>query len=133
MIDMRDISHVTVQEDKKSAIVGGGILLGKVAAELSKVNLATAIGTIPFVGYAGWSMYGGYGPFSSNYGLGLDNIVGAKVVNSKGEVVDANEKMLKGIRGAGGFIGILVELTIKTYPLEGVSVVALQYILTQLC
>jgi len=63
----------------------------------------------------------GYGPFSAKYGLGVDNILGAKVVNWKGEILDADERLLKGIRGAGGALGIIVELRIKLYPLNTVS------------
>lgn len=73
------------------------------------------------VGYVGWATLGGYGPFSSSHGLGADQIVGAKVVDAKGELVEADEELLKGIRGGGGIFGIIVELTIKVYPLKEVS------------
>jgi len=122
MVDMRDISYVKIDETRSSAKIGGGVINVDLAAELSKEGLATAISSIPFIGYVGWSTYGGYGPFSANYGLGLDNIIGAKVVNWKGEVVDADQRMLRGIRGAGGFIGVIVEFDIKVYPLKSVSV-----------
>jgi hypothetical protein len=67
----------------------------------------------------------GYGPFSSRYGLGVDNILGAKIVNWKGEILEADERLLKGIRGGGGAFGIIVELRIKLYPLNTVSFSAL--------
>ena len=117
MIDLRDIDYVYVDEKKSSATVGGGILQTKLARELSKEGLVTATGSVSFVGLVGWSTYGGYGPLTSKYGLGLDNILGAKVVNAKGEVVVADKELLKGIRGAGGAFGIIVELTVKAYPL----------------
>jgi FAD/FMN-containing dehydrogenase len=119
--DYYSIAYVNIDETRRSARIGGGVLNGTIAAELSKEGLATAVGAIPFIGYAGWSSYGGCGPFSANYGLGLDNIIGARVVNWKGEIVEANQEMLKGVRGAGGFIGVLVELTIKVSPLKKVS------------
>jgi FAD/FMN-containing dehydrogenase len=122
MIDMRDISYVRIDETRSSAKIGGGIISSTLIAELSKEELATAFASIPFVGHTGWSTYGGYGPFSANYGLGLDNIIAAKVVNWKCEVVDADKKMLKVIRGAGGVIGVIVELAIKVYPLKKVGV-----------
>jgi len=96
------------------------------ARELSKEGLATAFGSVSWIGYVGWATYGGYGPYSANYGLGVDNIIGAKIVNYKGEIVDADPKILKGIRGAGGFLGAIVELTIKIYPLNSVSCSFLQ-------
>jgi len=121
IIDMRDIAYININDSKTSATIGGGILFSDLAEVLTKEGFATALGTIPFIGYAGWSTYGGYGPFSAQYGLGCDNILGAKVVNWKGEVVEADTDMLKGIRGAGGAFGPIVELTIKLYPLMNVS------------
>lgn len=78
-------------------------------------------GSVASVGYVGWSTNGGYGPFSSLYGLGVDQIVGAKLVNHQGEVVEASDELLKGIRGAGNIFGVIVELTIKVFPLKEVS------------
>ena len=121
IIDMRDIAYVNIDDSRTSASVGGGILLGDLAEHLTKEGLATATGTIPFVGFVGWSTYGGYGPFSAQYGLGCDNVIGAKVVNWKGEVVEADKDMLRGIRGAGGAFGPIVELTVKLCPMKNVS------------
>lgn len=78
-------------------------------------------GSVSSVGYVGWSTNGGYGPFSTLHGLGLDSIVGAKLVNYKGDLVEASDELLKGIRGAGNIFGVIVELTIKVYPLKEVS------------
>jgi FAD/FMN-containing dehydrogenase len=119
-IDMRDITYVRVQDGKSSAKVGGGTLQVDLAANLSTEGLATPIGTVSSVGYVGWAAYGGYGPFSAHFGLGVDQILSATVVNWKGEVVEADETLIKGIRGAGGVFGIIVEVTIKVYPLPTV-------------
>lgn len=78
-------------------------------------------GSIASVGYVGWSTNGGYGPFSSLHGLGVDQIMGAKLVNYEGDLVEADEELLKGIRGAGQIFGVIVELTIKVFPLNEVS------------
>jgi hypothetical protein len=58
-IDMRDIKFVEVDQHKTSARVGGGVLIGDLVTALDKESLATAIGTIPFVGFFGWAAYGG--------------------------------------------------------------------------
>lgn len=73
------------------------------------------------MGLVRWSTYGGYRRLASYYGLGLDNILGAKVVNATGKVVVANKELLKCIRGAGGAFGVIVELTVRVYPLNRVS------------
>ncbi|KAF5536664.1 6-hydroxy-D-nicotine oxidase [Fusarium mexicanum] len=118
VIDMRDIKHVVIAEDKKRARVGGGILGGELARALVKEGLSTPTGTVASVGYTGWATLGGYGPLTSHYGLGVDQIIGAKIVNARGKVEDANQELLVGIRGGGGSLGIIVELTIKTYPID---------------
>ncbi|KAM0227487.1 hypothetical protein ACHAPO_011482 [Fusarium lateritium] len=125
VIDMRDIKHVVVAQDQKSARVGGGILSGDLAKALGKDRLATPTGTVASVGYTGWATLGGYGPLTSHYGLGVDQIIGAKVVNARGEYQDANEELLVGIRGGGGSLGIIVELSVKVYSIDKVSIVTL--------
>ncbi|KAM0549506.1 hypothetical protein ACHAPJ_009322 [Fusarium lateritium] len=116
VIDMRDINHVVISQDKRNATVGGGILAGQLTKILGEEGLTTPVGTISTVGYTGWSTLGGYGPLSSHYGLGVDQIIGAKIANAQGEIQTADEELLSGIRGGGGSLGIIVELTIKVYP-----------------
>lgn len=43
VIDMRDINYVVVSEDKQSARVGGGVLIGQLAKTLSEDGLATPV------------------------------------------------------------------------------------------
>ncbi|KAI1338660.1 D-lactate dehydrogenase [Xylariaceae sp. FL0016] len=119
-IDVRDIDFVGIDSANGTATVGGGVLALKLATELSRHHLATAFGSFANVGYVGWSTHGGYGPFEANYGLGVDQIIGATLVNCDGKVVTADEAMLDAIRGGGGCLGVIVEMTIKTYPLEKV-------------
>ncbi|KAI1385617.1 FAD-binding domain-containing protein [Hypoxylon trugodes] len=117
-IDMRDIKYVNVAEDEKTATIGGGVLFRDLTKVLDAKGLITPIGTIPTVGYVGWATLGGYGPFSTSHGLGVDQIVSAKLVDAKGELVDASDELLKGLRGGGGIFGVIVEMTIKVYPLK---------------
>lgn len=119
-IDLRDINYCHVDHGQSSARIGGGILAGTLVDALSKAGVMTASGMVHFIGYFGWAAYGGYGPFSGNLGYGFEQILGAKVVNWKGEILDADEELLKGIRGAGGSFGIVVEITIAVRPLTKV-------------
>jgi len=121
-IDVRELAHVIVSADKTTARVGGGILTQNLTELLAKYDLVTPVGGIGTIGYTGWAIYGGYGSLTANFGLGVDNIVGAKIVNAKGEIVDADSELLKGIRGAGGAFGVIVELEVKVYKLKNVSV-----------
>ncbi|KAA8644054.1 FAD-binding oxidoreductase [Aspergillus tanneri] len=118
VIDLRALTGVKVAEDRQSATVEGGILQGELGTKLWAEGVATPTGSIPSVGYVGWAMYGGYGLFSAHWGLGADQILGATIVNHNGEITKADEKLLKGFRGAGGVFGVIVDLTIKVYPLK---------------
>ncbi|KAF2164976.1 hypothetical protein M409DRAFT_24878 [Zasmidium cellare ATCC 36951] len=117
-IDMRDIDFVQIEASKSSARIGGGVLQGQVARELSKERLTTSMGSVPSVGYVGWAVCGGYGRFAGTYGMGVDQILAAKLVNCDGQILEADAEMLRIIRGGGGMLGVIVELTIKIYPLE---------------
>ncbi|KAI1360884.1 FAD-binding domain-containing protein [Xylaria arbuscula] len=126
-LDMRDIKHINISADEKTVSVGGGILFRDLAKELDARGLITPVGTVASVGYVGWATLGGYGPFSTSHGLGVDQIVGAKVVNAKGELVEADAQLLHGIRGGGGIFGVIVELTVKVYPLKELFTTLLVY------
>lgn len=120
-IDMRAFTSVHVAANRQTATVGAGILQSELCNTLWDKGLATSIGSIPSVGYVGWAMYGGYGPFSSNWGLGVDQIVGATLVDASGSIVRADDTILKAIRGAGGAFGIIVDVSIRVYHLKSVS------------
>lgn len=122
LIDMRALTDVTISSDRKTATVQGGILQDELANKLWEHGLATPTGAVPTVGYVGWATYGGYGPFSAHWGLGVDQILGATVIDPNGDIVQADEALLEGIRGAGGLFGVIIDLTIKVYPLSSVSI-----------
>ncbi|KAF5862908.1 hypothetical protein ETB97_010949 [Aspergillus alliaceus] len=117
-VDLRLINHVAIDENHLTARVGGGILIGDLSRKLHEHGLATATGTISPVGYVGWAMYGGYGPYSTQFGLGVDHIIAAKIINAQGALVEADADLLKAIRGAGGAFGVLVEVTIQVHRLD---------------
>lgn len=120
-IDMRAFSSVHVAANRLTATVGAGILQSELCNTLWEKGLATSTGSIPSVGYLGWAMYGGYGPFSSNWGLGVDQIVGATLVDASGSIVRADDVLLKAIRGTGGAFGVIIDVSIKVYHLKSVS------------
>ncbi|KAL4908292.1 hypothetical protein BDW74DRAFT_99295 [Aspergillus multicolor] len=120
VLDLRLLNNVTVNEEKKIATIGGGTLVGDLLSALEPHGLVTPVGTVSSVGYVGWAMYGGYGPYSSVYGLGVDQIVGARVVDATGQTVDADEELLRGIKGAGGAFGAIAEVEVRVYKLESI-------------
>ena len=120
-IDLRDINAVQVSSDKSFVSVGGGATGEHVLEVLQSHNLQVPIGSCGSVGFVGWSLVGGFGPYMHSYGLGCDQIIGATLVNAEGKLIEADETLLKGLRGGGGSLGVVVELRVKAYPMQEVS------------
>ena len=119
-IDLRDMNSVSISADRRTAKVNGGASAGDVADALGAHGLVTPVGANSTVGYVGWATCAGYGVMARSRGLGLEQILAAKLVNWEGKILDAEDDLLKGVRGAGPAFGIIVELTIKVYPLDTV-------------
>ncbi|GKZ98594.1 hypothetical protein AnigIFM59636_004438 [Aspergillus niger] len=100
------------------ARLGGSILVKGLVMELERHDLVTPHGLIPSVGYVGWATHGGYGLLSAQYGLSADQILEARVVDREGRIRNAVPDMLTVIRGAGGLLGVIVDVTIKVYLMK---------------
>ncbi|KAL2830880.1 hypothetical protein BDW59DRAFT_170020 [Aspergillus cavernicola] len=105
LIDLRALTHVTISQ---IATVQGGILQNELGNKLWAEGLVTPIGTVPSVGYISWATYGGYGPFSSHWGLGVDQILRATLVHPDGEIVQADNSLLEGIRSLCLLVGPII-------------------------
>jgi FAD/FMN-containing dehydrogenase len=121
-IDLREIAYVHVNPEAHTARLGGGVLVMEVLKELKKHGMIVPHPVIPGVGFVGWATHGGYGLLSAQYGFGVDQILQARLVDSQAIIRDADADMLTAIRGGGGCLGIIVELTIKVYPLCQVQI-----------
>lgn len=120
VLDLRDLKGVDIVDDGKAAIIGGGIIAMDLANALGKTGHTTTYGASNTVGHVGWATHGGYGPFAGLFGLGVDQILGARVVDYQGRIFDADDELLYGIRGAGSAFGVIVSLKIKIHKLETV-------------
>lgn len=74
----------------------------------------------------GWGQNGGYGPLTSQYGLGVDQWLEAKIVTADGELKVANNvtntDLFWAIRGGGGgTFGVVVESTWKAHPVVPIT------------
>ncbi|KAA8619913.1 Carbohydrate-binding module family 18 protein [Pyrenophora tritici-repentis] len=115
-------SFQTVELDKSTGIaaVGGGVRLGNLADGIyTQGKAAVAQGTCPGVGAGGHFLHGGYGHASRNWGLAMDQIVGADVVLANGTLIKTaqttNPEIWYAIRGAADSFGIVTKLYIQTH------------------
>lgn len=116
VIDVREMDSIMIHQDRTSVVVRGGTLSHNPRRFLDSHGLMTTTGVCKTVGVVNWAAVGGYGPFNGLFGLGVDQILAARLVDAKGRIIKANEEVLWAIRGGGGNFGVIVELTLKVYP-----------------
>jgi hypothetical protein len=114
-------SFQTVQLDKSSGIatVGGGVRLGNLGDGIyTQGNAAVAQGTCPGVGIGGHYTHGGYGHASRNWGLAMDQVVGADVVLANGTLIktssSSNPDIFWAVRGAAESFGVATTFYVQT-------------------
>ena len=91
------------------------------------LDFATAQGRVvttgqdPSVGLGGYIQGGGHGPLASTHGLAAQQVLQARVVTTKGDILVANEvensDLFWAIRGGGaGQYGVVTEYVIRHFP-----------------
>ena len=107
-----------LSSDRSSVKIGGGTITLNLARFLEPHNLVAAPGNYHSVGYAGWATCGGYGALGGSLGMGCDQILAAEIVTPSGDIVQADEETLWGLRGGGCNFGVVTELSIQVHRLE---------------
>ncbi|PQM36565.1 flavin-dependent oxidoreductase FOX5-like [Prunus yedoensis var. nudiflora] len=119
VLDMFHFQSVDVNVKDESAWVESGATLGETyykIAEKTKVHGFPA-GVCPTVGAGGHFSGGGYGNMMRKYGLSIDNIVDAKLVDANGRILDRKsmgEEIFWALRGGGGAsFGVILSWKLK--------------------
>jgi hypothetical protein len=119
ILDMFNLRSISIDVEKESAWVQAGATLGELyyrIAEKTKKHGFPA-GVCPTVGVGGHFSGGGYGNMMRKYGLSVDNIVDAQLVDVNGRILDRKsmgEDLFWAIRGGGGAsFGVIVSYKIE--------------------
>ncbi|GFD76075.1 hypothetical protein KUL113_54950 [Tenacibaculum sp. KUL113] len=111
-------------DGEKIAHIRPGIRFKDLTSKLADQDVMIPHGTCATVGIAGFTMGGGWGPWTRKYGMCCERLVGATILLGNGEFAELNEKngeipdLLWALRGGGGMsYGIVTELRIKTFEL----------------
>ncbi|KAJ4843098.1 hypothetical protein Tsubulata_040570 [Turnera subulata] len=122
ILDMFNLKSVQVDIKDESAWVEAGATLGEVYYNIwqrSKVHGFPA-GVCPTVGVGGHLSGGGYGNMLRKYGLSVDNVVDAQIVDVNGKLLDRKsmgEDLFWAIRGGGGgSFAVIISYKIKLVP-----------------
>ncbi|CDP08088.1 unnamed protein product [Coffea canephora] len=123
IVDMRNLSRISVDTESKTAWIGVGVRLGELYHAIAEKspNLGFPAGMCPSVGSGGHISGGGEGALTRKYGLAADNVIDAKIVNAEGTILDRKsmgQDLFWAIRGGGGAsFGVIL-----AYRLQLVSV-----------
>lgn len=115
---MFNLRSVDIDLEKETAWVGAGATLGELfyrIAEKSRIHGFPA-GVCPTVGVGGHFVGAGYGNMMRKYGLSVDNIIDARLVDVSGRILDRKsmgEDLFWAIRGGGASFGVLLSFKVK--------------------
>lgn len=124
-LDLRLLKWIRVLPSASSAdrtkvvAIGPGVTALEMQRALDAEGLSAPTGWVGSVGVTGWASGGGYGLSGGKWGLGVDNIVGARLLAPDGQFIDTEDdpELLWAVRGAGlGNFGVICELRLKAYP-----------------
>lgn len=122
MLDMSNFRSIDVNIQDQTAWVSAGATLGELYYriwEKSKVHGFPA-GICPTVGIGGHLGGGGYGNMLRKYGLSVDHVIDAKIVNADGKILDKTsmgEDLFWAIRGGGAAsFGVVIAYKIELVP-----------------
>jgi hypothetical protein len=121
-----DLSKMTgVKVDKKAGVarIQPGNRFVDLIPKLAKSDVCIPHGTCGTVGIAGFTLGGGWGPWTRIHGMCCDSLVGATIVLGDGEAVELTPEceqkdLLWALRGGGGMsYGIVTEFVLNTFIL----------------
>jgi hypothetical protein len=120
VLDLRNLSAVAVDPDKRTARAQGGANWAAFDAATQEHGLAVTGGRITTTGVVGFTTGSGSGWLERKYGFACDNVLSAEVVTADGELVTASENenadLFWGLRGGGGNFGVVTSITFKLHP-----------------
>jgi hypothetical protein len=120
VIDLSGMRGVAVAAGRRTAAVQPGATWADFDAATGAHGLASTGGLISTTGVAGLTLGGGIGWLQRKYGLACDNLRSAQVVTAAGDVAEADDELLWGLRGGGGNFGVVTRFDFDLHEVSTV-------------
>ncbi|RFU75757.1 6-hydroxy-d-nicotine oxidase [Trichoderma arundinaceum] len=120
-LDVRSMDKMVLSADRRVITIEGGVTCGNLLVFLGNHGLTTPTAFSTAVGFVGWACGGGYSILNGVMGLGVDNILGGRVVLANGRIVDTDDDdcdpdLLWTLRGGGaGIVGVVSSLRVRAH------------------
>jgi len=116
--------ELSIDQDRRVARVGAGVLWGDVADAAGTVGLAGLHPSSPDVGVVGHSMGGGIGWYARRLGLQCNAVTAIEVVLADGTFVrataDVDAELFWALRGSGVPLGVVTALEFSLFDIDTV-------------
>jgi FAD/FMN-containing dehydrogenase len=124
VVDTSRMTGVLVDPERRTARVRPGARWADVIAAAAPFGLAPLSGTAPSVGVVGYTLGGGHGWLSRQFGFAADSVLQAAIVTADGELrivsADRDPDLFWAIRGGGANFGAVVGLEFRLHPVASV-------------
>lgn len=124
VIDFSLMNDFSIDKKNETVTVSSGVKFKDIIPTLNKNNVSIPHGTCETVGVMGFTLGGGWGPWTRLHGMCCERLVGVTLIDGCGNILNITEndtdkkskELLWALRGGGGFsYGILTKITLKTF------------------